>query len=154
MSPRKKKQAPRFSEVMVENYPNLCLEETEVGQGIFAERDFRVGDLAGEVLGDLYDEEDFESDYCMDLAGPWVLEPRNIFRYINHSCEPNCELFVYDDSEDTRVFVEVIRPIKKGEELTIDYAWAAEKSIPCLCGKKVCRGWIVAADQLDEVEKN
>ena len=41
----------------------------------------------------------------------------NAARWINHSCDPNCE--AVDD--DGRIFIEAIRSIRPGEELGYDY---------------------------------
>ena len=41
----------------------------------------------------------------------------NTARWINHSCEPNCEA----NEEDGRVFIDALRAIATGEEITIDY---------------------------------
>lgn len=42
---------------------------------------------------------------------------KNIARYINHSCRPNCEVEI----KSGRVFIYSKRKIKAGEELTYDY---------------------------------
>ncbi len=39
--------------------------------------------------------------------------------------------------------------VHAGEELTIDYGWPAEVAIPCLCGSRHCRGWIVDPDEVE-----
>ncbi|MDR0392282.1 MAG: hypothetical protein LBH59_10280, partial [Planctomycetaceae bacterium] len=49
----------------------------------------------------------------------------------------------FDDDVDSEIWVETLRDILPGEQLTIDYAWPAEKAIKCQCGCKKCRGWIV-----------
>ena len=41
----------------------------------------------------------------------------NSSRWINHSCDPNCEA----DEEDGRVFIKALRNIRAGEELNYDY---------------------------------
>ena len=65
----------------------------------------------------------------------------NTARYINHSCEPNCE----SDVIDNRVWIIATRDIKKGEELTYDYCYDIDdwETHPCLCGSPKCRGYIV-----------
>jgi SET domain-containing protein len=68
-------------------------------------------------------------------------------RYVNHSCEPNCEA----DEYDGRIFIESIRDIAAGEELTYDYNVSPPRPLPrdwrrryaCRCGAKACRGTIV-----------
>ena len=68
----------------------------------------------------------------------------NEARFINHSCEPNCQAVNYDDEE---IWIESICDIKKGEELTYDYGFdEPDCAFPCLCGSKNCREWIVRDD--------
>ena len=65
-----------------------------------------------------------------------------------------CELLIweFEDSQERQLSVHSIREISAGEELTIDYAWPADAAFHCLCGSKSCRGWIVSACELSEVE--
>ncbi len=71
----------------------------------------------------------------------------NSARWINHSCTPNCESI---DKED-RIFIETLRPIRPGEELTYDYnlqlgerhTKKAKAAHPCYCGTRNCRGTMV-----------
>jgi SET domain-containing protein len=71
----------------------------------------------------------------------------NVARFINHSCEPNCEAVDYDG----RIFVEALRDIAPGEELFYDYAYeldekltrALKRRYPCFCGSDNCRGTIL-----------
>ena len=70
-------------------------------------------------------------------------------RFINHSCEPNCqaELVVFDkanDRKEKRIIITSIRKIAKGEELTYDYKidFEQEHKIPCNCGALGCRKWM------------
>ena len=68
----------------------------------------------------------------------------NEARFINHSCEPNCQAVNHDDEE---VWIESICDIKKGEELTYNYSFdEPDGAFPCLCGSKTCSGWIVKDD--------
>jgi SET domain-containing protein len=72
----------------------------------------------------------------------------NSSRWINHSCNPNCEV----SGEDGRIFIEAKRAIRIGEELTYDYniqlqerhTPAVKKRYQCLCGARTCRGTILA----------
>ena len=56
---------------------------------------------------------------------------------INHSCEPNLVARVMKG----HILYMSLRPIRRGEELTIDYNFArsADRS-PCSCGSERCRG--------------
>jgi SET domain-containing protein len=87
------------------------------------------------------------------------LEPAAPFRFLNHSCRPNCELVVTEIEEEdgtpagVEMWVETLSDIRRGEQLTIDYAWPADSAIPCECGSPDCRGWVVAASQLDRLPR-
>ena len=69
----------------------------------------------------------------------------NAARWINHSCEPNCEAFEEDDGQ---VFIYAKRTIRNGEELTYDYKLSIDgrvgkrlrKAYACHCGAENCRG--------------
>lgn len=72
----------------------------------------------------------------------------NDARFINHSCDPNCDAVVEND----RIWIETIRDVAVGEELAYDYAFilperhtpAAKRRYPCNCGSSTCRGTILA----------
>jgi hypothetical protein len=130
--------------------------ETPLGKGVFALRRFRKEQVVGVVQGKVVEDADYGSLYCMDLGGIRSLEPIEPFRYMNHSCDPNCELFNWDYGDQdtnppTQLFVAALRTIQPGEEITIDYAWDASAAIPCLCQSQHCRGWIVDPIYLEEV---
>ena len=133
-------------------HPHLKTGETAYGKGVFAKRPIKKGEEVGLITGDVMDEREFESNYCMDLGYNRVLEPRNIFRRMNHSCEPNCEIVAFDDPKDDRIIVEALKHIAVGEQLSIDYAWPADWAIPCLCGAGKCRGHIVHPKDRHAVE--
>jgi len=65
-------------------------------------------------------------------------------RWINHSCVPNCEA----NEENGRVFIEAMREIRAGEELSYDYDLIVEerhtpklkREHACHCGARCCRG--------------
>lgn len=71
----------------------------------------------------------------------------NEARFINHSCDPNCDAVI----EAGRIWIETIRDIASGEELAYDYAYileerhtpAAKRRYPCHCGAATCRGTIL-----------
>lgn len=130
-------------------HPHLMVAPTPYGQGVFAKKPIAKGQTVGLITGDVFREKEFQSSYCMDLGYSLVLEPRNIFRRMNHSCEPNCEIIAYKAKDDYRIHVEAIRDIAAGEQLAIDYAWPAEFAIPCKCGAPKCRRWIVHPEELE-----
>ncbi len=66
----------------------------------------------------------------------------NTARLINHSCEPNCEVF----GEGLKIWIFAMKNIKKGEELSYDYGFSFDqdyKNYPCNCGSKNCAGYII-----------
>lgn len=73
----------------------------------------------------------------------------NEARFINHSCEPNCEAF---EHEDGRVYIHALRPIERSEELSCSYALIYEgrhtpsirKAFACHCGAPTCTGTYLA----------
>lgn len=72
----------------------------------------------------------------------------NEARWINHSCDPNCEA----DEQDGRVFIKALRNIRAGEELNYDYGLIIDErytpklkaEYPCWCGARTCRGTLLA----------
>jgi len=72
----------------------------------------------------------------------------NDARWINHSCDPNCEAI----EEDDRIFIYAMRDIEPGEELFYDYAMEidepitekSKKKFACHCGSSNCRDTMLA----------
>lgn len=126
---------------------------TRIGRGVFASEAFPSGVTVGEIDGQIMDA-DYASDYCIDLNGKAGMEPLPPFRFLNHSCEPNCELVLWkqrkwDGKRVPRVWLVTTRPVTLNEELTIDYGWPEEAAIPCLCGGRKCRGWIAETKDME-----
>ena len=74
-----------------------------------------------------------------DLDGDFKF---NTARLINHSCDPNCEVY----GTGLKVWVYATKDIKKGEEFSYDYGFSFDedyKNYPCKCGNKNCCGFIV-----------
>jgi len=71
----------------------------------------------------------------------------NKARFINHSCNPNCEVDIIKD----RIWISSIKKIKKNEELSYDYGYAFDKEDykdhVCKCGSKHCIGYIISSDE-------
>ena len=134
------------------------------GNGMFAVLPIGKGERLIEYKGrrrsheevDGGDSGDIESGhtFLFTLDEDWVIDANfegNAARWINHSCAPNCEAVLVEDEDNpkrSRVFIESIRAIKPGEELTYDYGIRlAERHTPrlkkiwaCRCGAKTCTG--------------
>lgn len=71
----------------------------------------------------------------------------NAAQYFNHACAPNCEAVL----EAGRVYIETLRTIAPGEELTYDYQLdhpepfdpEAARRYACRCGASNCRGTLL-----------
>lgn len=90
----------------------------------------------------------FDLDKHFDLDGN---VPGNPAKYINHSCEENCEAI----DEDGRIYIYSKRKIKKGDELSFDYGYELEHFMdhPCLCGSEKCVGYIVEKSKRTKLKK-
>lgn len=90
----------------------------------------------------------FELDDKYDIDGRLGKNPA---RYMNHSCDGNCEAINYDGE----IWIVARRDIKKGEELVYDYGYDMEHFLdhPCKCGVDNCIGYIVREDQRAKVKK-
>jgi len=93
------------------------------GLGIFASAPLKKGTFVVEYCGPMLTDEEtrakggkylFEVDKNKTIDGS---SRKNIARYINHSCKPNCEAEIVGD----RVFISTIRSIQADDELTFDY---------------------------------
>ena len=128
------------------------------GQGVFALQRIRKGTRIIEYVGDRisharanrrYDDHDENDNHTFLFAVDRnvVIDATvggNDSRFINHSCDPNCE----SNIENRRVFVDAIKTIDQGAELSYDYQIGRERDDPpnvdaiyaCRCGAKDCRG--------------
>ena len=131
------------------------------GRGVFATRPIRKGARIVEYTGRRIlwssipdDLDDLETYYFGLDNKKEVIDPSvggNEARWINHSCDPNCETI---EDHRGRVFIKTIRSIRTGEELSYDYRLetddnvprtkALEEECPCYCGSRRCRGTLLA----------
>jgi len=135
------------------------------GNGVFAVADIKKGERVIEYKGkrrthdevDADDTGDVESGhtFLFTLNDDYVIDANykgNDARWINHSCDPNCEAMIEeaegDDRTADKVFIEAIRAIKPGEELTYNYGITLaerhtarlKKIWECRCGSPKCTG--------------
>lgn len=132
--------------------------------GIFATADIKKGTRIIEYVGEkiskaeserrndewsqLAKEKNWGMVYIFDLNKRYDIDGNveyNIARYINHSCEPNCEAV----NIRGRIWIMALKVIHKGEELSYDYGYDVEhySEHPCHCGTKSCVGYIVQRGQ-------
>ena len=132
------------------------------GKGVFAVQDIPKGEVIIEYVGEIiswaeaqrrhpHDPKDPNHTFYFHVDEDHVIDAKvggNSSRWINHSCDPNCEA----DEVDGRVFIKSLRKIKAGEELNYDYGLIIDEpytkklkaEYPCWCGSKNCRGTLLA----------
>jgi uncharacterized protein len=131
------------------------------GRGGFATRSIRKGARVAEYVGERISHEEGDQRYedaamkrhhtFLFVVNDKILVDAGVggndARFINHSCDPNCEVVI----EKKRIFIEAIRAIKLGDELFYDYSYDRDDAegddarYPCYCGSEQCRGTILAA---------
>ena len=125
--------------------------------GVFSLKHFKHGQTISRIPGELMspDKTEYESDWSIYLDEGWFLVPDGPLQFVNHSCDPNCEVLAIEQSGQGGLScgaeLVAIKRISPGDELTFDYGCDATEALPaieCGCGSKRCRGWIVAADQV------
>lgn len=132
------------------------------GKGVFALLDIAQGETLIEYVGEVISWDEAQERHPHDANDPnhtfyfHVNEDRvidalyggNSSRWINHSCDPNCEA----DEENERIFIRAIRNIRAGEELHYDYGLVIDEpytkklkaEYPCWCGSTQCRGTLLS----------
>jgi uncharacterized protein len=133
------------------------------GFGVFAARRIRKGTTIIEYLGERVSHKKADTRYqdkdphdnhtfLFTVDAKTVIDAGvngNEARYINHGCDPNCE----STTMNRRIFIEAIRTIRPGEELSYDYQIQRDNDDPpnvdvvyaCRCGAKNCRGSMLEA---------
>ena len=144
------------------------------GTGVFATKDIKkntkiieyIGEKINKSEGDKRSEKRIKkfldskttgSVYIFELNKKYDIDGSPLYnkaRYINHSCEPNCEV----DIADNRIWIISIKNIKKGSELSYDYGYEFDKDDykdhVCKCGSNKCIGFIISSDQWDKYLKH
>ena len=154
---------PTSSTSSAERTPPFELRESPIqGRGAFATRRIRKGTRIIEYTGEHITQEQADERYDDEGMGRhhtflFTLDEDTVIdaavngneaRFINHSCDPNCQALI----EDKKIFIYALKAIQLGEELVYDYAYEraegmdeeSEALYVCRCGAKNCRGTILA----------
>ncbi len=132
------------------------------GKGVFAVQDIAEGETLIEYVGEViswaeaqarhpHDPSDPNHTFYFSLESGQVIDALyggNSSRWINHSCDGNCEA----DEVVGLVFIRALRNIPAGEELNYDYGLIIDARYtaklkaehPCWCGSQNCRGTLLA----------
>jgi SET domain-containing protein len=141
------------------------------GSGVHAARQIPKGTRIVEYLGDRISHAQADARYeakgqddghtfLFVVSSKVVIDAGvdgNEARFINHSCDPNCETVI----EGGRVFIEALRDIAPGEELGYEYGLTWESTddpdelanYACRCGAAGCRGTMLDPVPLDKKRK-
>jgi uncharacterized protein len=126
--------------------------------GVYASTPIRKGTRVVEYVGERITAEEaddrydgVERTYLYGLDdGKTVIDGHGIAAYLNHSCDPNCEV----DEIKGRVWLFAIRDITAGEELVWDYnLYDDDDPAPCHCGSRKCRGTMYSREWLAKVRR-
>lgn len=132
------------------------------GKGVYAVTDLTAGEVILEYIGEVITWEQAQARHPHNPADPnhtfffhvdasRVIDAAvggNVTRWINHSCDGNCEA----EEQDGRIFIKALRDIAAGQELHYDYGLIIEErytaklkaQYPCWCGADTCRGTLLA----------
>ncbi|KAG0428459.1 hypothetical protein HPB47_024549 [Ixodes persulcatus] len=129
------------------------------GWGLRTDQALTAGDFVMEYVGEIINEQECErrlsrlhlehssNFYFLTLDRDRIIDagPRgNLSRFMNHSCDPNCETQKWTVNGDTRVGIFAIRDIAPGTELTFNYNLdcRGNERIKCACGASNCSGYM------------
>ncbi|MFA6018501.1 MAG: SET domain-containing protein [Patescibacteria group bacterium] len=102
---------------------NIAVKKSSAGLGVFTNVAIPKRRFIIEYWGDIVTEDEANhigGKYLFELGNGRTVDGttrKNIARYINHSCLPNCEV----ETLGNKIFVYSRRAIKAGEELTYNY---------------------------------
>ena len=135
------------------------IQEEGMGWGCKVCQDVSKGALVIEYIGEVIDIEEMQRRnvhqrqhnphdrdfYVMELENGYFVDGKrkgNLSRFINHSCDPNCELIRWEVKGRTRIGIFAKKDIKNGEVLSYDYHFETneEESFKCACRSFNCRG--------------
>ncbi|KAF7708447.1 hypothetical protein HF521_017504 [Silurus meridionalis] len=129
------------------------------GWGLRAARDLQSNTFVLEYCGEVLDHREFKSRvkeyarsknvhyYFMALKNNEIIDATlkgNCSRFMNHSCEPNCETQKWTVNGQLRVGFFTTKAVKAGTELTFDYQFQryGKEAQKCYCGAPSCRGFL------------
>jgi SET domain-containing protein len=130
------------------------------GIGGFARLPILKGEVVVEYVGERISKEESVRRCAMSNAFIFALDethdldgniPANLARFLNHSCQPNCEAI----EQNGRIWIVTLRDIAVGEELTFNYGYSLEEynEHPCHCGSGECVGFVLAEEYHEMVRR-
>ncbi|KAJ7405146.1 nuclear receptor binding SET domain protein 3 [Pitangus sulphuratus] len=141
-------------------YPDAEIIKTERrGWGLRTKRSIKKGEFVNEYVGELIDEEECRlrikrahensvtNFYMLTVTKDRIIDagPKgNYSRFMNHSCNPNCETQKWTVNGDIRVGLFALCDIPAGMELTFNYNLdcLGNGRTECHCGAENCSGFL------------
>ncbi|KAM3830927.1 histone-lysine N-methyltransferase NSD3 isoform 2-T2 [Vipera latastei] len=141
-------------------YPEAEIIKTDRrGWGLRAKRTIKKGEFVNEYVGELIDEEECRlrikrahennvtNFYMLTVTKDRIIDagPKgNYSRFMNHSCNPNCETQKWTVNGDVRVGLFALGDIPAGMELTFNYNLdcLGNGRTECHCGAENCSGFL------------
>ncbi|XP_010347014.1 histone-lysine N-methyltransferase NSD3 isoform X3 [Saimiri boliviensis] len=141
-------------------YPDAEIIKTERrGWGLRTKRSIKKGEFVNEYVGELIDEEECRlrikrahensvtNFYMLTVTKDRIIDagPKgNYSRFMNHSCNPNCETQKWTVNGDVRVGLFALCDIPAGMELTFNYNLdcLGNGRTACHCGADNCSGFL------------
>ncbi|XP_050336751.1 histone-lysine N-methyltransferase ash1 [Bactrocera neohumeralis] len=137
---------------------------TDKGWGVRTKMPIVKGTYILEYVGEVVTEREFKDrmgtiylndthHYCLHLDGGLVIDGHRMGsdgRFVNHSCQPNCEMQKWSVNGLSRMALFAKRNIEPGEELSYDYNFSLfnpSEGQPCRCNTPQCRGVIGGKSQ-------
>ncbi|KAG8179697.1 hypothetical protein JTE90_025653 [Oedothorax gibbosus] len=134
------------------------------GWGIRTTEFIRGGEFILEYVGEVVSDIEFrhrmaeryrndQHHYCLSLDSGTVIDGYRLAgegRFVNHSCEPNCEMQKWYVNGHYRVGLFSMKDIFPNTELCYDYNFInynLETQQTCRCGSSKCRGFIGGRSQ-------
>lgn len=115
------------------NYAKTTVYQTkDKGAGLRAEESIMKGDFIVEYVGEVIDKQQFgkrkaelkDHLYFMALNSTTFIDAKfkgNESRFINHSCDPNCQIQKWTVNGELRIGIFASKDLRFGEEITCNY---------------------------------
>lgn len=143
------------------------------GKGVFALEPIEAGAHIIEYAGKRITQDQADEMWPVDPDNPFHTfffslssgkvidggDGGNESRWINHSCDPNCE--AVETPQGRRVNIVALRDIEVGEELFFDYSLVIDEEMTdelkqdyaCCCGSPKCRGTMLLLNNEEDQEE-
>lgn len=153
--------------------PYIRVRSSQIhNKGVFARKDIPAGARIIEYVGEKVtkaeaerraqvplsrhrgDQERHGAVYLFELNKRYDIDgdvSYNTARFINHSCEPNCEV----QTIRGHLWIIALKDIRRGEEIAYNYGygWDSYQDHPCRCGSRRCPGYILAEEHWPKVRR-